>query len=167
MEAEMLYRWLVFSHILGAFGFLLAHGGSASAAFRVRREQTLDGLRAVLQLSNASFNVMYGSLLLMLLAGIASGFLGHWWGRGWIWVSLAVLLATAVGMFFLATGFFNRLRRAAGLSSFDGRRERPAELPAPPEELARLQASGRPMLTAVLGLLPIAVILWLMIFKPF
>ncbi len=43
----MLYRWLVFLHILGAFGFLLAHGGSVNATFRVRREQTLDGLRAV------------------------------------------------------------------------------------------------------------------------
>ena len=163
----MLYRWLVFLHILGAFGFLLAHGGSVNATFRVRREQTLDGLRAVLQLSNSSFTLMYVSLLLMLLAGIASGFIGQWWGRGWIWASLAVLLATAVGMFFLATGFFNRLRRSAGLPWFDGRREHAAEPPAPHEELMQLQVSGRPVLTSVLGLLPIALILWLMVFKPF
>ena len=163
----MLYRWLVYLHILGAFGFLLAHGGSVSAVFRVRREQTPDGLRAILQLSNASFNVMYGSLLLMIVAGVVSGFLGHWWGGAWIWASLALLVVTAVGMFFLATGFFNRLRRAAGLSWFDGRRERPAEPPAAPEEIARLKASGRPVLTTVLGLLPIALIVWLMVFKPF
>ena len=163
----MLYRWLVYLHILGAFGFLLAHGGSASAVFRVRREQTPDGLRAILQLSNASFNVMYGFLLLMIVAGVVSGFLGHWWGGAWIWASLALLVVTAVGMFFLATGFFNRLRRAAGLSWFDGRRDHPAEPPAAPEEIARLKASGRPVLTTVLGLLPIALIVWLMVFKPF
>ena len=163
----MLYRWLVFLHILGAFGFLLAHGGSASAAFRVRREQTLEGLRAVLVLSSSSFSLMYASLLLMLLAGIASGFLGHWWGRGWIWASLAVLIATAVAMYFQSTGFFNRLRRAAGLPWFDGRREHAAEPPASHEELLRAQASGRPLATTALGVLPIALILWLMMFKPF
>lgn len=163
----MLYRWLVFLHILGAFGFLLAHGGSASAAFRVRREQTLDGLRAILQLSNASFNVMYGSLLLLIVAGVVTGFVGHWWGFGWIWTALALLVLTAVGMYILATGYFNQLRRAAGLAWFDGRRGRPAEPPAAPEELARIKASGRPMLTAALGVLPIALILWLMVLKPF
>jgi hypothetical protein len=163
----MLYRWIVYLHILGAFGFLLAHGGSASATFRVRREKTLDGLRAILQLSNASFGLMYGSLLLMLVAGIVSGFLGRWWGFGWIWVSLGLLIATAVAMYIQATGFFNRLRRASGLPWFDGRRGRPAQAPASPEELARLRGSARPGLTTLLGVLPIVLIVWLMVFKPF
>ncbi len=163
----MLYRWLVFLHILGTFGFLLAHGGSAIAAFRVRHERSLDGLRAVLNLSSASFGVMYVSLLLLLLAGIVMGFMGGWWAMGWIWLSLALLLATAVGMYLLATGYFNRLRRAAGLAWFDGRREHAAEPPASAEELAHLQASGRPVVTTALGVLPIGLILWLMVFKPF
>jgi hypothetical protein len=70
-------------------------------------------------------------------------------------------------MYFLATGFFNRLRRSAGLPWFDGRREHAAEPPAPQEDLLRVQASSRPWLTTALGVLPIALILWLMMFKPF
>jgi hypothetical protein len=70
-------------------------------------------------------------------------------------------------MYVMATGYFNRLRRAAGLPWFDGRRGRPAEAPAAPEELARLKESGRPVLTTLLGVLPIVLIVWLMVFKPF
>jgi hypothetical protein len=163
----MLYRWFVFLHILGASGFLLAHGGSASALFRVNRERTLERLRALLELSNASFNVMYGSLFLMLIAGVITGFLGSWWGSGWIWASIVILLGTAIAMFYLATGYFNRLRRAAGLPWFDGKAAHPAGSPVPQDQLVALQDSGRPILFAMLGLLPIALLLWLMVFKPF
>ena len=162
-----MYRWLVFLHILGAFGFILAHGGSASAAFRAKHEQSLDGLHAVLELSNSSFNMMYVSLLLMLVAGVITGFVGHWWRSGWIWVALALLLVTAVAMFFLASGYFNKLRMASGLPWFDARGGHEAVDPAPQPQIAELQRAGQPVLTTVLGLLPLASILWLMIFKPF
>ena len=163
----MLYRWFVFLHILGVSGFLLAHGGSASALFRAHRERTLERLRAILELSNSSFGVMYGSLLLMLVAGVVLGFLGDWWRRGWIWASIGILLATAIAMFFLATGYFNKLRQAAGLPWFDGKTSHPAESPVPQDQLTALQDSGRPILFAVMGLLPIALLLWLMVIKPF
>jgi hypothetical protein len=163
----MLYRWFVFLHILGAFGFLLAHGGSASALFRAHRERSLERLRAVLELSNSSFSAMYGSVLVMLVAGVVLGFLGDWWGKGWIWASIGLLLATAIAMFFLATGYFNKLRQAAGLPWFDGRTSHPAEPPVPPDQLAALQDSGQPVLFALLGVLPLAVLVWLMVIKPF
>jgi uncharacterized membrane protein len=163
----MLYRWFVFLHILGASGFLLAHGGSASVLFRAHRERTLERLRAILELSSASFNAMYGSLLLMLVAGVITGFLGDWWGSWWIWASMVILLGTAIAMFFLATGYFNKLRRAAGLPWFDGKSAHPAGSPVPQDQLTALQGSGRPSLFALLGLLPIALLLWLMVFKPF
>ena len=163
----MIYSWVKFLHILGASGFLLAHGGSANAAFRLRREQSVERVRAVLELSSAAFNAMYGSLLVLLVAGVITGFLGHWWGSGWIWVSILVLLGTAVAMFFLATGYFNKVRRAVGLSWFDAKGSHPAEPPLPQDPLASLLDAVRPIEFAVLGLLPIALILWLMVFKPF
>ncbi len=33
-----MYPWLVFLHLLGVFGFLLAHGASASASFALRAQ---------------------------------------------------------------------------------------------------------------------------------
>jgi hypothetical protein len=145
----------------------MAHGGSASAVFRLRRERGLERVRALLDLSGSSFSVMYISLLVLLLAGIITGFLGRWWGSGWIWTALILLLGTAVAMFFSATGALNKLRRAAGLPWMDAKGGHPAEPPLSEAQLGGLQDSLRPMLFAVFGLLPIALILWLMVFKPF
>ena len=53
-----MYPWLVFVHLLGLFGFLLAHGASSSAAFALRRERNLERVRALLELSANSYGVM-------------------------------------------------------------------------------------------------------------
>ena len=79
-----MYPWIVFLHVAGGFGFMLAHGASASVAFALRRERNLERLRALLDLSSGSFNVMYLSLLVLLAAGIVAGFMQKWWGQGWI-----------------------------------------------------------------------------------
>ena len=34
-----MYSWIVFVHVLGVFGFLLAHGAAAVVAFRLRGER--------------------------------------------------------------------------------------------------------------------------------
>jgi ABC-type Co2+ transport system permease subunit len=92
-----MYRWIVFLHIAGIFGFLLAHGSSAGVAFALRRERRPERLRALLDLSSSTLSVFYLSLLVLLAAGIVAGFMGHWWGQGWIWLSLGVLVAMVVG----------------------------------------------------------------------
>lgn len=162
-----MYRWLVFVHILAVFVFLLAHGGSASVAFRLRRESERARLAALLDMSGASQGVMYASLLVLLVAGIVLGFLGSWWRLGWIWASLGLLILTAVGMYMRASLPFNRIRHAAGLPYFDGRRAQPASAPEGDEAVKAAVASIRPAEVAAMGLLPIALILWLMMFKPF
>ena len=48
-----MYPWVVFLHVLSAFGFLLAHGASAAVMFKVRGEQDRARLHALLDLSNA------------------------------------------------------------------------------------------------------------------
>ena len=78
-----MYPWIVFLHVAGGFGFMLAHGASASVAFALRRERNLERLRALLDLSSGSFNVMYLSLLVLLAAGDTAGFMQKWWGQGW------------------------------------------------------------------------------------
>jgi hypothetical protein len=162
-----MYRWLVYIHILAVFIFLLAHGGSASVAFRLRLEKDRARLAALLDLSSASLGVMYLSLLVLLVAGIILGFLGKWWGQGWIWTSLVLLILTAVGMYLRSSMPFSRVRQAAGLPFFDGRRAQPAVLPASDDVLRAAAAAVRPAEVAAMGVVPIALILWLMMFKPF
>ncbi len=54
----MVYRWIVFVHVGAALVFMLAHGASASVAFRLRRERDVARLSALLDLSGASYWAM-------------------------------------------------------------------------------------------------------------
>lgn len=163
----VLYKPVLFIHILFGFLYMLSHGASASVAYRLRHESSLERIRALLDLSRSSFTLMYLSLLAMLVGGIALAFLGHWWSAGWIWASLVLLVAILIAMGLVASKHFHRLRKAVGLPYLDGMKEHPPVDPASPEELATLLKSGMPHLMTLIGIGGWAVILWLMIFKPF
>lgn len=164
-----MYSWLVYIHVLATFAFLLAHGVSSVVALRLRRQRDPALARAWLQLnaSGGFVAVFYGSLLLLLITGIISGFMGDWWGQGWIWLSLALLIGIIVGMFFIGTRRYSRLRQALGMPWFDGRKEQPAGEPASIEEIHALLADSPALALTVIGFGGIAIILWLMMFKPF
>lgn len=155
-----MYLWVVFLHVAGAFGFLLAHGVSVAVLFRLRTERKRERIRALLELSSSSLSGFYASIMLLLGAGILAGFLGHWWDRAWIWTALGLFIAIAIAMYPLATAYLRRVRAAVEV--------RPSGEPmAADEELDELLGSGRPVTIAVIGFGGIAVILWLMILKPF
>jgi hypothetical protein len=165
------YRWWVFLHILGAFGFLLAHGVSVAMALALRREREPERIKALLGMSRVSLNVTYASLIVLLTGGIVSGFLGRWWGQGWIWVALGLLLALWVSMSLLGTSFYDRVRIAVDTEPMLGARKKAWLRDRPPPvtatELDALLASSRPVLLAWMGVVGLAVILWLMVLKPF
>ena len=163
----LLYKPALFIHIFFGFLYMLSHGTSATVAYRLRHESNLDRIRTLLDLSRSSFTLMYLALLAMALGGVALGFLGHFWSSGWIWASLVLLVAVLVVMGLIASRHFHRVRKAAGLPYLDGSKEHPPVAPASPEELASLLQSGRPHLITLIGIGGWAVILWLMIFKPF
>lgn len=165
--------WLPFLkvvHVLAAFGFVLVHGASAMVAFKLRGERDRTRIQALLELSNAYLNWLYVALLVLLLAGILSGIAGGHWNGGqyWLWVSLGLLIAILVAMYVLATPHFDALRHALGLPTFDDTRKKVA--PPPPAtdaDLVSLLVSGRPIQAAIIGLGGIAIVVGLMVLKPF
>lgn len=162
-----MYRWWVFLHVVGGFGFFMAHGASAAAAIRLRSERNLERVRALLDLSAATLGGMYGSLLLLLIGGIVSGFLGDWWGEGWIWTAIGVLLLIMGAMYGLASNYYNRVREAVGIQTYQQKKQG-VEPGAPDlERMDALLTSARPVVIMVVGLGGLLVILWLMILKPF
>jgi hypothetical protein len=162
------YRFWVFVHLVGVFGFLLAHGTSALVAIRLRKEREVERIGALLELSSGSLLVLYISLLLLLLAGIVAGFQGHWWGFGWIWTALGVLIAAMFAMYGLASLYYNRVRVAAGVQTYDQRRKgiQPGS-PVPADEIDRLLRSPQPFVVMATGVVALLVILWLMVYKPY
>jgi hypothetical protein len=164
------YRWIVFLHIAGALGLVLSHGTSMMVAFRLRTERDPAKIRAMLDLSRASLGAVYGSLTLLLVAGIIAGFVGHWWRQLWIWTALALLIAIIMLMYIRGNNFYHQVRRAVGLQyqrRWYASSPSPAETPVDEQEIAKLLRSGRPFELATIGVGGILVILWLMIFKPF
>ncbi len=166
-----MYYWIVYLHIAAVFTFLLAHGTSMSVAFQLRRlslaplnEQTLERIRGGLDLSTNSLGAMYGSLLVLLLSGIVAGFMGNWWGHGWIWAALGVLILTTILMYARGSLYFGELREALGMPRYP---KNPAPAPKSLDEVARLLHSSRPLEVVGVGIVALLIILWLMVFKPF
>ncbi len=152
--------WVLFwrlLHVIGALGFLAAHGATGAVAFRLRVEREPERIRALLDLSRSTRSLMYWSLLLLLGAGISNGFVLHVWGQGWIWTALVLLIVLLLVAFPLAVPYYKRVRLAVA----------PDGPGASREELAVLLSPSRPIVIAVVETAGILVIVWLMIYKPF
>lgn len=162
-----MYGWVVFLHVIGVFGFLMAHGVSAGVSFRLRKERNREHIRLLLDLSASTAAVFGVSFLLLFITGIIGGFMGNWWSKLWIWVALGLLIAISVVMSALGQRYYHRLRKAVGLPYMEAMKQHPPSEPASDEEIAAIAASGRPMLLAVIGFGGIIIITWLMKFKPF
>jgi hypothetical protein len=162
-----MYGWLVFVHVISVFGFLLAHGASAAAAFALRCERRLEQVQALLSLSGNSFGALYLTLLALLASGIGLGFLGGWWGQGWIWTSLGLLVAVVIAMSVLAALAYGEARKSAGLPYYERGRSYPALPAASPAELDAALARGNPWLLLAIGAGGLGRITGLMLFKPF
>lgn len=160
-EVVDLYKWLVFLHLVGVFGFLLAHGASAVVSFRVRAERDVHAIRALLNLSSSALLAASISLLL-LIGGVGAGFVGHWWSYGWIWTALGVFIVLWGVMSAFSGRALRRVRLAVGITGPGAVKE-----PGPPEEIAAALAAANPWTGMLMGSVGLLIILWLMMFKPF
>jgi hypothetical protein len=163
----MLVRWLVFIHVLSAITFFLAHGTAAAMVFKVRTETDFARIRAMLDLSVSTFQAYMLSFTIMGLTGLIMPFLIHIWDRVWIWLSIVLILVVVVWMGLVNEKQIKQLRRLVGLPYMQGFNEFPAEPPASLEEVAALLKKINPYQWALIGYGIPAIVLWLMIFKPF
>lgn len=163
-----MYQWVVFLHVLGAFGFLMVHGISTAVVLKLRNEREMERVKVLLELSQLSLIGMYVFVLILLGSGILAGFMLSWWGQWWIWVSIGILIAVAAVMYPLGTQSLGRVRKVVGLPYAEGRTyDNPPLPPGTPEELAEAVATLRPWELLAIGVAGIVVITWLMMFKPF
>lgn len=167
---RLMYRWLVFLHILSIFGFLTAHGASAAVIFKLRGERQVDRIRVLLELSRGANSVANGLLLLLLAAGVTLGFMGDWWGQYWIWAALALLILMSVAMLAFGSRPLTRIREIVLPEEPRRSKRKPRQLPPSgplDQELPALLAATHPVLVTAIGGVGLALILWLMLFKPF
>jgi len=164
---NLLIRWLVFLHILSAITFFLAHGTSAAMAFQVRKETDFNRIRALLDLSWSTMILMGVSFLIMGLTGIILPFMIHIWNRGYIWLSIVLMLFVFIYMAMYNEKHYKELRRLVGSPYMKGSKQLPAEPPSSSDEVAALLNKTSATSLVVVGYIVPAIVLWLMIFKPF
>jgi phosphotransferase system glucose/maltose/N-acetylglucosamine-specific IIC component len=160
------HTWIVVAHVLGAFIFIGAHGASMFVSFRLRDVTDPGRIRELLDLSATSLAVAYVGLLILLAAGIAAGFTGDFWGQAWLWTAIGILVVITAVMYSVATPFYGRMRAASGDPRYA---EKAAQFkpPASPDDLRLLATSSRPFWLAAVGGIGLAVIVYLMVAKPF
>ena len=160
MLAAMSELW-VFLHIVGVSLFLLFHGVQMWMLFSLApafpdRDKMFD--RA--DQSRMVGTPMYATLGLLTLFGVVAGIDGSWFSRGWwLWGSIVVLLATVGAMSALAGPYMRSIREATTRWA-DG------TYATSDEDLEALVRGRRQAMIATTGMAGLAIILWLMVYKP-
>ncbi len=163
----MFTQWILFLHVLSAITFFLAHGASAAIAFRIRKETDFERIRAMLDLSATTFMAMLISFLVMGLSGLTLPFLVKLWDKWWVWISIVLMVIVTVWMSLFNEKGFKELRRLVGLPYMRGNKQFPAESPASAEEVAAHLKKINLHTLVIVGYVIPAIVLWLMVFKPF
>lgn len=154
------YNWWKFLHVAGVLAFVLYHGVSVMAALRVRREHDRGRIEEMLRFSGTSVRGMYVSLAWLTVFGVIAGIKGLYWNDGWFWISIAILVLVTGEMSAVGKPYYRRVKEAVQL--------RPSGVPRKSdEELEEILRSPIALVNAAIGVVALAAIAWLMIFKPF
>jgi cytochrome c biogenesis protein CcdA len=161
------YPWVVFVHVAAAFLFVMGHGASMWASDQIRKERDPERIKVLLEMSSRSLGMVYGGLLVLLIAGIAAGIMGNYFGQLWIWAAIVTLVVIIVLMYALATSYYARVREAVGMRSMRTPKDAPDPTPVSAEDLAVLIDTRRADVIGLVGVIGLLILLWLMFFKPF
>lgn len=162
-----LYPWVVIAHVFFVIVAFGAHGTSAFAMYRARREHDRTRLAAVLDLSGLSLGVAGIGLILAVLLGIAAAIIGGHFGRAWPWAAIVVVVVVFGAMTPIGANPMSRLRQVLGMPSRADKKGEPPPGPGTDDTVRAAQAALRPELLTVIGLVGLVVLVWLMEVKPF
>jgi 4-hydroxybenzoate polyprenyltransferase len=142
-----MYRWIVFIHIASVLGLLIVH--PVTVAFHLKQERNDIRIRELLEVTEAASTLRWIFFGLVILSGVALGFLGSWWSNAWIWAALVIFVLIGLVMNLYGGRTIDRIA--------DTRDD---------AEMERLLARFRPWILGVTGAGGLLVILYLMLFKP-
>jgi len=140
-------------HFAGIVLFVGGHGVSASVTMRLPKERDPARLEPLLALSRSTIVWSNVGLLVLVIGGVANWLLIDYTPQGWLWASVGLLVVLAGVGFALAAPYFRRVR--AAIASND------------PAALAAAVDSGVPRTIFWVETVGVALILWLMVYKPF
>jgi hypothetical protein len=157
-----MYSWLLFLHIGSVLAFMLIHGVQVTVTWKMRREadparmvQLFDALPSTLPLRWA--------VLAIFITGFALVVFRNLWFAAWIWVSLGTLAAIWLAMYRWGGEYYTEIENEV-TPLMDAADEIAVAEKRAAFDRARL--SWRVPAMTIVGIAGVAVILWLMVFRP-
>jgi hypothetical protein len=147
------YLFWKFVHLAGILVFVAGHGVSASVTMRLPKERDPERLEPLLALSRSTIVWSNVGLLVLVIGGVANWLRVDYSPQGWLWAAVGLLVILAALGFELAAPYFRRIRAAIAASDA-GALETALDSPVP-WTVFWVETGG------------VAIILWLMVFKPF
>ena len=159
-----LYPWIVIGHVFFVIIAFGAHGASAFTIFRLRATTDRGQIGALLELSGQSLIVAGVGPLVVIVLGIWAAIIGGHFSQAWPWAAIGVLVVVTGAMTPLAANPMREMRAALG----QGKDKSGAPLvPGSDAELDAAKAKLRPEATMAIGVIGLALLVWLMEGKPF
>lgn len=149
-------NWYLFwklVHFAGILVFVAGHGVSASVTVRLPKERDPARLEPVLALSRSTILWSNVGLLVLVIGGAANWVSQDYSPQGWLWASVGLLVVLAGLGFGLAAPYFRRIR--AAIANADAK------------ALATALDAKAPWTIFWVETVGVAIILWLMVYKPF
>jgi hypothetical protein len=97
--------------------------------------------------------------------GFSASFITGWWKQGWIWTSAVVFAIVAYVMYKYGAGYYGMIFGAA--NRLIEARKTNIDLPAAQKEYDEARNAPHAAIVSVVGIVGLAIILWLLRFKPF
>ena len=159
-----MYNWLVLLHILFAFLFMLGHGAHVAAMLKFRGEP--DPEKSLTFFSNVP-DIKYVRYLYIAMGvfGFAAAFITPWWKQGWTWTSAVIFAITSWVMYKYGAGYYTIIFDAA--NRLIEAKKTNVDLPAVQKAFDDARFMPNAMIVSIVGIVGLAIILWLMRFKPF
>ena len=159
-----MYNWLVLLHIFFALLFMLGHGAHVAAMLKFRGEN--DPERSLTFFNNVP-DIKYVRYFTVVMGvfGFVAAFITPWWKAGWPWISLVVFLLIWWVMYRYGGRYYGIISNAA--DRLIEAKKTDTNLAAAQREFDEARNAPHAMIVSVAGLVGLAVILWLMRFKPF
>lgn len=158
-----MYNWVVYLHVAVIFIFLIQHAAEILVTFKLRQQKEPEGVFTTyaFMLDNNSRNLRI-TYSLIIVTGMAAGFISTWWRQGWMWTALGVMIVIWIIMSRVGSNYLyavdaitdHALKNKDDISAIDKFR-------------SDLKARREPEIMTITSVIGGAIILWLMMFKPF
>lgn len=102
--------------------------------------------------------------ILMGIPGLIAAFITPWWKQGWPWASLVIFVIISYVMFKYGAGYYYIIEDAA--ERLIEARKTNTNLPTA-QKGYDARNTPQAMIVSIVGIVGLAIILWLMRFKPF